>query len=188
MRPAPRRSPQRPERFPRQRHRGAWAAQRLDARPARPAWARCTRRTARCRGAKLCAPAIAHAREGFAVSHHYRHFATEVPAVPGRRCAQPRGVPGRAGCRCAGAGVVDPSSPTWRARWRKSPRTAPKRSIAERWQRGWPRGCGRPACWSMNAIWTHASRSSRTRSRSPIAASASPRRRRTRPASPCCRC
>jgi gamma-glutamyltranspeptidase len=26
----------------------------------------------------LCAPAIAHAREGFAVSHHYRHFVTDV--------------------------------------------------------------------------------------------------------------
>lgn len=27
---------------------------------------------------QLCAPAIDHARKGFAVSHHYRHFATEV--------------------------------------------------------------------------------------------------------------
>jgi gamma-glutamyltranspeptidase/glutathione hydrolase len=30
--------------------------------------------------AKLCAPAIAHARDGFAVSHHYRHFAADVRA------------------------------------------------------------------------------------------------------------
>lgn len=28
--------------------------------------------------ARLCQPAIAHARDGFAVTHHYRHFATEV--------------------------------------------------------------------------------------------------------------
>ena len=27
---------------------------------------------------QLCGPAIEHAREGFAVSHHYRHFTTEV--------------------------------------------------------------------------------------------------------------
>ena len=27
---------------------------------------------------QLCGPAIEHAREGFAVSHHYRHFAAEV--------------------------------------------------------------------------------------------------------------
>jgi gamma-glutamyltranspeptidase/glutathione hydrolase len=30
--------------------------------------------------ATLCAPAIAHARDGFAVSHHYRHFAADVRA------------------------------------------------------------------------------------------------------------
>jgi gamma-glutamyltranspeptidase len=30
---------------------------------------------------QLCAPAILHAREGFAVSHHYRHFATDVRHV-----------------------------------------------------------------------------------------------------------
>ena len=31
--------------------------------------------------ASLCAPAIAHAREGFPVSHHYRHFAAEVRPI-----------------------------------------------------------------------------------------------------------
>src|ERR1700722_18362011 len=30
---------------------------------------------------QLCAPAILHAREGFAVSHHYRHFASDVRQV-----------------------------------------------------------------------------------------------------------
>jgi gamma-glutamyltranspeptidase len=30
---------------------------------------------------QLCAPAISHAREGFAVSHHYRHFASDVRQV-----------------------------------------------------------------------------------------------------------
>jgi gamma-glutamyltranspeptidase len=29
---------------------------------------------------RLCAPAIQHAREGFAVTHHYRHFAADVRA------------------------------------------------------------------------------------------------------------
>jgi gamma-glutamyltranspeptidase len=29
---------------------------------------------------RLCAPAILHAREGFAVTHHYRHFAADVRA------------------------------------------------------------------------------------------------------------
>ena len=32
---------------------------------------------------QLCGPAIEHAREGFAVSHHYGHFAGEVRAVLG---------------------------------------------------------------------------------------------------------
>lgn len=31
--------------------------------------------------AELCAPAIAHARDGFPVSHHYRHFAHEVRSI-----------------------------------------------------------------------------------------------------------
>ena len=31
--------------------------------------------------ASLCAPAIAHARDGFPVSHHYRHFAAEVRPI-----------------------------------------------------------------------------------------------------------
>ena len=30
---------------------------------------------------QLCGPAIEHAREGFAVTHHYRHFAADVRAV-----------------------------------------------------------------------------------------------------------
>jgi gamma-glutamyltranspeptidase/glutathione hydrolase len=30
---------------------------------------------------QLCAPAIEHAREGFAVTHHYRHFAADVRAI-----------------------------------------------------------------------------------------------------------
>jgi gamma-glutamyltranspeptidase len=30
---------------------------------------------------QLCGPAIGHARDGFAVSHHYRHFASEARAV-----------------------------------------------------------------------------------------------------------
>ena len=30
---------------------------------------------------QLCGPAIEHAREGFAVSHHYRHFAGDVRPV-----------------------------------------------------------------------------------------------------------
>ncbi len=62
--------------FPRPRHGGARTAQRLDTGPAGRA-----RRDAR--GAwslpwELCEPAIEHARDGFAVTHHYRHFATEV--------------------------------------------------------------------------------------------------------------
>jgi gamma-glutamyltranspeptidase/glutathione hydrolase len=30
---------------------------------------------------QLCGPAVEHARDGFAASHHYRHFATDVRAV-----------------------------------------------------------------------------------------------------------
>ena len=81
---------------PRARHRGARAAQRLDARPARPGSARCMPAHGTMRLGRLCQPAIAHARDGFAVTHHYRHFAARRAAVPAR--------PMRAATRCSSAG------------------------------------------------------------------------------------
>ena len=62
---------------------GSLAGARRDAcraRPPRP-------------GPQLVAPAIEHAREGFAATHGYRHFAADEPRHAGRRCAQPRRVP-----------------------------------------------------------------------------------------------
>ena len=46
-----------------------------------PASARCTPHTGSLPWRQLCGPAIEHAREGFAVTHHYRHFAGDVRAV-----------------------------------------------------------------------------------------------------------
>ena len=80
--------------LPRRRDRGARAAQRLHAGPARPASARCTRHTAALPWRQLCGPAIEHAREGFAVTHHYRHFAADVRAVLAADARSRAGVPG----------------------------------------------------------------------------------------------
>ena len=57
---------------------------------------------------QLCGPAIEHAREGFAVTHHYRHFAERRPRGARRRCAVARRVPRQSRHRRAAARRADP--------------------------------------------------------------------------------
>ena len=79
-RPAPRRSPPRPSVSARAASR--CAGRSACPRPAcSPALARCTRRTAGCRGGSCAAPRSSMRATAFAVTHHYRHFAGDVRPV-----------------------------------------------------------------------------------------------------------
>ena len=57
---------------------------------------------------QLCGPAIEHARDGFAVTHHYRHFAERCTSGARRRCAFTRRVPRQSRHRCTAACRADP--------------------------------------------------------------------------------
>ena len=104
----------------------------------------------------LCGPAIEHAREGFAVSHHYGNFASEARAVPGADARSRAvflagldiGVPPLAALIC---------QPDLARTLEEIAQDGAEPSIAADCE-ALPPACARPACWSTNATWTRTSR------------------------------
>ena len=137
---------------------------------------------------QLCGPAIAAARDGFAATRGYCHYAARGPARAGARRAQPRGVPGGQRHRRAAAGAADPpAGPRAHAGGDRAGRrrnvlsraagTAPRRRHARRRRAGGRARPGRvpaagpgPDRYCLPRLPGHR------------------RRRRTPPASPTCKC
>ena len=186
--PAPRRWPRRPSVFAR-RHRGARAAFSVSMPGLLAGIAAMQPRTASLPWAKLFGAAIEHARDGFAATHHYRHFAGECRAI----LAADRALPRESFCRQAEvpplAALIrqpdlartleeiasDGAETLLSRRAGEAPGAPALRGCGRAGRRTRPRATSTPSVQEPIAIAL--SRLPRSR-----------RRRRTPPASPCCRC
>ena len=103
---------------------------------------------------QLCGPAIEHAREGFAVTHHYRHFAGDVRDVLAADARSRAVFLHGTGHRHAAARRLIRQPDLARTLEEIAAGRRGNASIAAGWRGVWPPACARPAYWSMNATCT----------------------------------